>query len=196
MPCRIPKGSLTLPCTGSLREKSSVFVKVPWQHPFFQSDSLTHKQKISKFNIKPKTFQVSLSGYLRNKDLAECCVSRSPMAIHFLHNLQGLALFYRVKSSLKLPCRYHRMRMWTWADPGKQLATVTYQGDVNRRDGEMGLRECSFSLVGCGGDLQTRSALCLTTFSWIIWDLHFQMRVVGNLGGKSHKGEMSLSKYL
>ena len=169
---------------------------MPWQHPFFHSDSLTHKQKTSKFNIKPKPFRVSLSGYLRHKDSADSCVSRSLVSIHFLHNLQGFALFHRVKSSLKLPCRYHRMGIWRWADPGKQLARVTYWGDVNRREGELGLCQCSFSLVGCDGDSQTCSALCSTTFSWMTWDLHFQMRVVGNLGGKSHKDEMALSKYL
>lgn len=154
---------------------------MPWQHPFFQSDFLMHKQKTSKFTIKPKTFQVSLSWYLRHKDLADCCVSRSPMPIHFLHNLQGFALFHRVKSCLKLPCRYHRMGIWT------QPATMTCRGDVNRREGEMGLDERSFSLVGYDGDSQTCSALCSTKFSWITWDLHFQMGVVGNLGGKSYK---------
>lgn len=195
MPCRTPKGSLTLPCTGSCREKT-VSVKMPWQYPFFQSDSLMHKQKTSKFSIKPKTFQVSLSKYLRHKDLADCCVSGSPMPIHFLCHVQGLVLFHGVKISRKPPCRYHGMRIRTWADPGKQLATVPYQGDVNRRDGNTGLCGCSFSLVGCDGDSQSCSALTTTMVFWITWDLHFWISVVGNLGGKSHKGEMSLSKYL
>ncbi|KAK2533947.1 hypothetical protein Q9233_004484 [Columba guinea] len=49
------------------------------------------------------------------------------MPIHFLRHVQGLALFHGVKISLKPPCRYHGMRIRTWADPGKQLATVPYQ---------------------------------------------------------------------
>lgn len=105
-------------------------------------------------------------------------------------------MFHRVKSRLTLPCRYHRVRTWAWADPGKQLPTVTYRGDVNRREGGMGLRGRSFSCLGCGGDSQILSALCSRRFLWITGDLHFQMRVTGNLGGKSHKDEMALSKYL
>lgn len=168
MLCRIPKGSLTLPYTGSCKGKKKVFLpKCPDSILSFSLIPLRISKKHQCSISSQKTFQVSLSGCLRHKDLADYFVCRSSMPIYLLHNLQGLALFPRVKSSLKLPCKYHRMRIQTWADPGKQMATVTYRGDVNRREGEMGLRDRGFSLVGCDGDSQTRSALCSATFLWI-----------------------------
>lgn len=149
-----------------------------WCYPFFQSDSFMHKQKTSKFNIKPKTVQVSLSGYLRHKDFADCCVSKSPLSIYFFHNLQGLEKWSQ--STLQVPQSENLNMGRSWEAAGNS-------GLLRWREQEGRRHKCSFSLVGCDGDPQTRSALCLTAFSWVTWDLHFQMRAVENLGDKSQR---------
>lgn len=148
-----------------------------WCYPFFQSDSFMHKQKTSKFNIKPKPVQVSLSGYLRHKDFADCCVSKSPLSIYFFHNLQGLAKWKVVSINLAGTTE--------WEFEHGQILGSSWQQWWREQEGRR--HKCSFSLVGCDGDPQTRSALCLTAFSWVTWDFHFQMRAVENLGDKSQR---------
>lgn len=74
MSSRVPKGFFNSPIK-FLGNKKQCFCQYVLG-TFFQSDSLMHKQKLSRLNIKPRTFQVSLSGYLRYKYLADCCFEK------------------------------------------------------------------------------------------------------------------------
>lgn len=70
---------------------------------------------------------------------------------------------------------------------GRSWEAAGNSGLLRWREQEGRRHKCSFSLVGCDGDPQTHSALCLTAFSWVTWELHFQMRAVENLGDKSQR---------
>lgn len=175
MPCRIPKGSLTLPYTGSLRgEKSNISIKMSRYCPLLQSASFMHKQKTSRFNISPKPVQVSLSGYLRHKDFADCHVSESPLSIYFFHNLQGLTKWNMISNN---PAG---TTGWEF-EHGQILGAAGNSGLLRWCEQEGRRHECSFSLVGCGGGPLTHSALCLTLFLWVTWDL-FSNESIGKLG--------------
>lgn len=75
-----------------------------WYYLLFQSDFFFfHKQKASRFNIKPKPFQVSLSGYLRHKDFADCCVSKSLLSVYFSIIFKALQSEKWSQTTLQVP---------------------------------------------------------------------------------------------
>lgn len=56
------------------------------------------------------------------------------------------------------------MEAWAWPGPGKQLETMTYQGEVNGTEAEMELCMCESGISPAGNDSQS----CFVLFSNVL----------------------------
>lgn len=131
---------------------------------------------------------MSLSGYLSHKDFADCCFSKSPLSIYFFHNLQGLAKWKVVSNKLA--------GTTGWEFEHEQILGSSWQQWLTEMVWTGG-KETRVQLLPCRLQWWPTDPFCsvLDTFSWVTWDLSFQTRAVENLGGKSHRDEMTLGKF-